>query len=145
MRTHPSIAIQQALRSYFPGAQLHPLDAQYATLTLDAWGKVHSAFVAHMWEQDLPEWLEQKGDCDDWAWLFRAYVIEHNWSQQASRVPVACFYLHYTMSDGTHHAINAVVIRDGEQLLVAPIEPQPEGGLITLTQAERESCTLIIG
>ena len=145
MKTHPSIAIQQALRSYFPGAQLHPLDAQYATLTLDAWGKVHSAFVAHMWEQDLPEWLEQKGDCDDWAWLFRAYVIEHNWSQQASRVPVACFYLHYTMSDGTHHAINAVVIRDGEQLLVAPIEPQPEGGLITLTQAERESCTLIIG
>jgi hypothetical protein len=145
MRTHPAFAIRQALGAHFPRAVAHMLDAEYATLTGPSWVDVHQDFADSMFAQGLPEWLADKGDCDDWAWLFRARVIERNWHQHASRVPVACFYIHYTTRQGEFHAANAVIIREGDQLRVHPLEPQPNGGLFVMTAEERSSCTLIIG
>ena len=145
MRIHPAIFIQQTLRAYFPNATWYPLDQAYATLTLAAWADAHHSFTESMWAEGLPQWLVEKGDCDDWAWLFRADVIKRNWHQSQSRVPVAFFYLHYVKDSGVDHAINAALVRDGERLYIAPIEPQPDGGLVQLTPTERASCKLVIG
>lgn len=145
MKTHPADHVRHVLAAHFPHARIRLLDTSYATLTPEAWPKVHTDFVARMWGKDLTEWLAEQGDCDDWSWLFRADVIERNWQQQGSRVPVACFYIHYTTRDGVYHAANAAVVCEGERLSVLAIEPQPDGGTITLTPQERTSCDLCIG
>ena len=145
MKTIPSAHIQHVLAAHFPNARIRLLDSEYVTLTGEAWAKLHTEFISRMWGKDLTEWLAEQGDCDDWAWLFRGDVIERNWQQHGSHLPVACFYLHYTTRDGVYHAINAVVVRDGNRLLVLAIEPQPGGGIVTLTPQERESCDLLIG
>lgn len=144
MRTQPVFFINMALGNTFPHAVASVLDQEYATLTEEAWASMHSSFIYSMNQRGLPEWLAEKGDCDDWAWLFRAWLIERNWRQPESAVPVACCYLHYTTQHGTPHAINAAVIRRGEALAVLPIEPQPGGGPFEMTEAERLSCTLYI-
>lgn len=145
MTPHPAYVMHGTLRSFAPNALVKLLDAEYATLVEGAWPGLHAEFVADMWERGLREWLEGKGDCDDWAWLFRSWIIERNWRQGRSRRPIALFYLHYTQDGGPYHAINAAVVRRGELLTVLPIEPQPGGGPFELTEAERQSCTLIIG
>jgi len=146
MKTHPAFAILKALKSAFPNAVVHPLDVDYALLTEFAWHNTHRLFAHSMFQQGLPEWLAEKGDCDDWAWLLRGYVIRRNWHQSESRVPVAIFYLHYTTRQGIVHAINCAVVRRGDNLAVLPIEPQPhQGGPFEMTTEERASVTLVIG
>lgn len=145
MRIHPGIVIRQALQDQFPQAAPRILDREYATLNESAWRSLHENFVYTMRQRGLPEWLAEKGDCDDWAWLFRAWLIERNWRQEKAAVPVAIFYLHYTTRRGEYHAVNAAVVRRGAALAVLPIEPQPHGGPFAMTAAERQSCNLILG
>lgn len=146
MKSHPTLAIRQALGSYFPNAVVHPLDDEYALLTERAWASMHQLFSYSMLQREQPEWVKDKGDCDDWAWLFRSYIIERNWQQSESKLPIALYYLHYTTRKGERHAINAAIVRRGDVLAVLPFEPLPNGGgPFEMTRAERESCTLLIG
>ncbi|MGZ0657083.1 hypothetical protein ACWPKS_15880 [Coraliomargarita sp. W4R72] len=146
MRTVSAQQIRAVLHAAHPHAIIRPLDTEYAVLTPRAWSALHSEFVFEMRSRGLSEWVEGKGDCDDWAWVFRSWIIERNWQQSASKLPIALAYKQYTTSSGVYHAINGPVVPTSEGGLVAThLEPQPfSGGPFTMSAVEADSCDFII-
>ena len=137
--------IREAFREEYPLANwVEPVDPDYQTLTSYGMEWLLQQFHNTLEERGL-FYTEGKGDCDKFAWLFRAYVIERNWVTPASVHPVPIFYGHYTTDQGVRHAINFPIVKEGDKLTARAIEPQPGGALKRLSSRERSTVTLLIG
>lgn len=49
---------------------VQPLDDEYFYLTMDDWKKVFNEVFAKM-----PRYIKNRTDCEDFAWIFRGFVI----------------------------------------------------------------------
>ncbi len=67
------------------------------------------------------KWIAEKFDCDDFAMLLKAAVIEDQWRRGKRRYPTAFGLLYGTRLKEGHHAFNIVVTSDKR---VQFIEPQ---------------------
>ena len=122
----------------YPNAEIQLLDAAYRVPERTALKPMYDKFIASMWKVRLYDWVKNKLDCDKWARLFTAHVIIRN-ALSDFDYAMALGQLCYKIDDGGYHMINAAIVRDGDDMKIQEIEPQPKNGLVTLTQTERES------
>ena len=139
-KTVISFQLRESLRRRYPNAHVELMDA-----SVDAWepGKLLPVYKQFVWQMrliGLTYWLRDKLDCDDWAWLFRAYVIVRNAlgrGDNARAIGLICYLQEGDPSQP--HSVNAAIIADGQGYRITEIEPQPNGGLYTLTRQEMDS------
>lgn len=147
MKIIPAQQLRDALHAKFPNAQIVLLDAEYHVLTLEALRELQSDWEQYMRLRGFAGYVAEKGDCDDFAWLKRAWLIERNRIQGRATRAIASPYLHYRTREAVWHAINADVTPAtgmAADLMVIPNEPQPGGGQFNSTQEEDASCNLIL-
>jgi|TARA_R100000963_G_C4595185_1_gene70924 hypothetical protein len=103
------------------------------------------------------EWLFRRGilgwrhtfDCDNYAEAFRVFLqIVHSKAQKGKtdnsrKQAVAVGVIWYERDGRGGHAINLIVTKDGENLVVKFVEPQ-DGNIIELSQTERESIFFVL-
>lgn len=144
--------VTDLLRARYPGvssAATLVADADYTPMPLNMAGKAYGRFILWTKALGLFRWLREKLDCDDWAWLFKAYVIIANaLSKRDTAVPVFVIWYYARTHVQGPHAVNCLIVeREAGHAEVVELEPQPGqyGGLIDLTQQERGGVWAIFG
>jgi hypothetical protein len=146
MKTHSMTELREIALSEYPnGEWLEPADGRYVVLTEDGWLELLSDF--HAWIDSLGlTYTADKGDCDKFAWLFRAYLIIRNWRTDGSPAAIAGLYGHYTDDQLGRHAIVFPFIVRGGRLVIRSLEPQPGGlQIVRRSKTERETVTNLQG
>lgn len=148
MRIATIAEIRAADAAEYPNANwCEPMDAEYALLTAMGYELLLSEFHRSLRDRGLV-YIAEKGDCDDFAWLFRAYLIERNWRSEHAAAPLACRYGHYTDDRLGRHAIVFPTVVDATtgSLVTRALEPQPGSiGVRRLTRTERKTVTYLVG
>lgn len=140
--------IRAAIAEYLANATWTPLDRTYVLLREAVIEELMLDFEQWLAEQGIGLYELEKGDCDDFAWLFRAFVIIRNWKQRLSNLPVCVLYGHYWLNANPteKHAINFLPVRDDRgRIRLRPVEPQHRTGRIEMTAAERQTADFTIG
>ncbi|MDQ8206234.1 hypothetical protein QEH52_01840 [Coraliomargarita sp. SDUM461003] len=126
-----------SLMRRYPNARRQIFDAEFDAWEPGALSSIYSQFIWQMRLLGLTIWLRNKLDCDKWAWLLKAYVILRN--ALSSNTNMRAIGLICYMIDGDPkrpHCIISAAIREGDSYRITELEPQPRGGLLTLTTAE---------
>lgn len=143
---------KDALLLAYPNAKWdEPVDAVYASLTLDGFQKLIEDF--HAWlstfkdedDVEIIVYQAEKGDCDDFSVLFKSYLILRNWITKSSTMPRHCCIGHYTTGWGERHSICFPVLSHGGKLTAYAIEPQPGGEVKFLSNEEAKTVTFLYG
>lgn len=145
MRTLTGIRLRLRLRRFAPNAHRAVNDGAYAVLDPEAPARLHHEWSAAAWARDMTEWIPERVDCDEWAWLFRGWCLHRHIISTGRQAGLAVGYIHYRRAaDGLLHSANFAVVADCDDTRFAPIEPQPGEGPINLTDQERESISLVV-
>ncbi len=128
---------------------IHAPDANYALFSLN--------YIKGEGYEKFKEWLFKRGilgwrhtfDCDNYAEAFRVFLqIIHSKSQKgkednSKKQAVAIGVIWYERDGRGGHAINIVVSKNEDELIVKFIEPQT-GEELDLTDAEKESIFFLL-
>ena len=140
-----SRTVYTMLSKRYPNADVYVLDDEYEVPTKDMLKVAYDKFQKSLWKWNLFKWVRNKFDCEDFAWCFKASVTVGNaLSKNSNAQPVGFMCYFIGGEDGQGHAINNAVFSDGEYRRIREIEPQPNKGLIELTEEERESVWLVV-
>lgn len=137
--------LRLGLRERYPNAKIYVLDPGYSITDKDTIADAYSSFIFEMRSAGLPEYISNKLDCDKWALLFKAYVTATNaMTDRDYALPVGM--LLYLVDGDTRkpHCINVFVYDTGKGFGILELEPQPNGGIGSLTVQERRSAWLVV-
>ena len=138
-------SLRHSLSKRYSGAAVYVLDAEYELPTKAMIETAYSKFQKSLWKYGVFKWLQNKWDCDKFAWAFKASVSLGNAlskNNNAQPVGFLCYHIDGDVTKG--HAINLAAYETKDGFIVREIEPQPRGGIKSLTQAERDSAWLIV-
>lgn len=147
MTTLSAHALSALLHDRYPACQVRIFDGVFVLPKRSLLVSAYESFQAWMRTFDQTQWKADKLDCDKWSKLFIAHCILRNAlnpnPQAALPVGILCYPIGGDASRA--HAINCAAFQnDAGQLELAEIEPQPDGGLRSLTPEERKAAWLAI-
>lgn len=131
----------------YPNARVYCLDKEYDIPTKRLIEKSYKGFQRWMWAMGFVKWIARKLDCDKWAWLYKAYcIIRHALSKKANALPIGFLCYNIDAETGNGHAINSpgFIAYDGAAFAIKELEPQPKGGIKTITEEERDTAWIIV-
>jgi hypothetical protein len=137
--------VKRILQHRYPNAQIHVLDAAYDVPSRVEVERYYNKFLNRMAFARLTAWIKNVGDCDKWSWVLKAYVTLANWlrrDKNADPFGLLCYCVDGDKEKG--HAINTAIWRHHGGTIIRELEPQPDGGIKSLTLKERESAWLVI-
>lgn len=144
-RTDTSLSIWNSLHARYPNAKIFLLDKDYDVPSKGEIDNLYRKFQNKMRATRLTAWVKNKGDCDKWAWLFKAFVTVRNWlSPNKNALPVGFICYNIGGDKRRGHAINMYLEIDGDKRYVRELEPQPGYGTKQLTTSERKSVWLVV-
>lgn len=150
MITIPTSLLFFEYRRFAPNSKIVRLDKTNHLLTPSAPAKLHREWVGDAWAKGLRRWRESIDDCDDWAWQYRAWLLDRHRMTEGIETTIDVAWYLYTVDGGGRHNANAHAVAapgDGrimDRTSIQALEPQPNGGPMTLSAAERDSITLLI-
>lgn len=105
----------------------------------------------YVWEQTkevtkiLDPYVPDRSDCDDFAWLLKAFAIIGQKKGSSQDAGIAFGWVAYQQDSGVHHAINVAFtkIDNTTQLMVRFFEPQ-SGQELQLSNREKQNIHMII-
>ncbi len=144
-RTDTALSIRNSLYARYPNAKVFLLDEHYDVPPRGEIEKLYKKFQNKMRATRLTAWVKNKGDCDKWAWLFKAFVTVRNWlSPNKNALPVGFICYNIGGKERQGHAINMYLETKGDTRYVRELEPQPGHGTKELTRSERKSVWLVV-
>lgn len=105
----------------------------------------------YVWEQTkevtkiLDPYVPDRSDCDDFAWLLKAFAIIGQKKGSSQDAGIAFGWVAYQQDSGVHHAINVAFtkIDNSTQLMVRFFEPQ-SGQELQLSNREKQNIHMIV-
>jgi hypothetical protein len=145
MATISAQEVYQILSHRYPNADVFVLDEEYDLPERSEIVSLYDKFQRALKLHKLLKWTESVWDCDDFAWSFKGGANGHRATKRAKRsLPVGFLCFLQGGEENGGHAINNTIWRDGNGSLIREIEPQPGGGIQSLTDDERKSAWLVI-
>lgn len=137
--------VHRILRHRYPNATVYVLDEWYTVPEKSEVQTLYTKFQRALKIHRLLKWVTDVFDCDNFAWNFKGATNAHKAATGADKeypIGFLCYMIHGDKNQP--HAINNAIWRDGNGNLIREIEPQPRGGIKSLSKRERESAWLVI-